>query len=97
MPKNILSQKSKKLKGDPLGNFVFPNEVAQCQNKLKGGPLGLVRYCMLRGNPFWFSSLGQQVQFGVFLKICRTFGRTILATSGESKFSQKITDENTLL
>ena len=33
---------------------------------LKGGPFGLVRYCMLRGKPFWFSSLGQQVHFGVF-------------------------------
>ena len=36
-------------------------------------------------NPFWFSSLGQQVQFGVFLKFCRTFGRAILVTSGVSK------------
>ena len=27
---------------------------------------GLVRYCMLRGKPFWFSSLGQQVHFGIF-------------------------------
>ena len=44
--------------------------------KLKGGSFGLVRYCMLRGKPFWFSSLGQQVQIGVFLKFCRTFGRT---------------------
>ena len=42
--------------------------------KLKGGPFGLVRYCMLRGKLFWFSSLGQRVQFGVFLKFCRTFG-----------------------
>ena len=50
--------------------------------KSKGGPFGLVRYCMLRGKPFWFSSLGQQVQFGVFSKFCRTFGRTILVTSG---------------
>ena len=25
-------------------------------------------------NPFWFSSLGQRVQFGVLLKFCRTFG-----------------------
>ena len=35
--------------------------------------------------PFWFSSLGQQVQFGVFSKFCRTFGRTILVTSGDLK------------
>ena len=38
---------------------------------------------MLRGKPFSFSSLGQQVQFGV-LKFCRTFGRTILVFSGVS-------------
>ena len=54
--------------------------------KLKGGPFSLVRYCMLRGKPFWFSSLGQQVQFGVFLKFCKTFGRTISVFSGVSKF-----------
>ena len=52
---------------------------------LKGGPFGIVRYCMLRGKLFWFSSLGQQAQFGVFSKICRTFGRTILVTSGGLK------------
>ena len=35
------------------------------------GPFSLVRCCMLRGNPCWFSSLGQQVQFGDTLKFCR--------------------------
>ena len=60
-------------------------KVSQCQKKLKGGPFSLVGYCMLRGKPFWFSSLGQQVQFGVFLTFCRIFGRTILVTSGVSK------------
>ena len=51
------------------------------------GPSSLVRYCMLRGKeePFWFSSLGQQVQFGDTLKFCIFFGRTILVTSGVSK------------
>ena len=34
---------------------------------------------------FWISSSGQRVQFGVFLKFCRTFGRTILVTKGVSK------------
>ena len=32
----------------------------------KGGPFSLARYCMLRGKtgtPFWFSLLGQMVQF----------------------------------
>ena len=46
---------------------------------------GPVRYCILRGNPFWFSSLGQQVHFGVFWNFCRTFGRTILVNSGGPK------------
>ena len=40
------------------------------KKNLKVGPFGLVRYCMLRGKPFWFSSLGQQVKFGVFSKFC---------------------------
>ena len=54
----------KKLKGGPfMGKKVFSKKVAQCR---KNGPFGLVRYCMLRGKPFWFSSLGQQVHFGVF-------------------------------
>ena len=77
---SILSQK---LKGDPLGIFFR-------KKKLKKGPFSLVWHCMLRGKPFWFRSLGQQVQFGIFLKFCRTFGRTILVTSGVSK---KNTDE----
>ena len=55
------------------------------EKNLKGGPFGLVRHCMLRGKPFWLSSLGQQVQFGVFSKFCRNFGRTILVTSGGLK------------
>ena len=64
--------------------------------KLKGEPFGLSRYGMLRGKrgkPFWFSSLGQMIQFDT-IKFCRTFGRTILATSGVSKFFlKKNTDE----
>ena len=65
------------LKGDTLEkNF---SEKSRNAEKLKGGPFGLVRYFMLRGEPFWFSSLGQQGQF------CRIFGRTILVTSGVSK------------
>ena len=82
---SILSQNSKNLKGEPLGKIFFPKKVSQCRKKLKGGPFGRVRYCMLRGKPFWFSSLGQQVQFRVFLKYCGTFGITILVTSDVSK------------
>ena len=31
---------------------------------------------------FWLSSMGQVVQFGVFSKVYRTFGRNNLVTSG---------------
>ena len=43
--------------------------------KLKEGPFSLSRYCMLRGKrekPFWFSSLGQMIQFGT-IKFRKTF------------------------
>ena len=45
------------------------------RKKLKGGPFGLARYVMLPGKqekPFWFSSLGQIVQFSAII-FCRTF------------------------
>ena len=64
---SILLQNSKKLKGGPFRGEKFLKKVAQCRKNLKGGgPFGLVRYFMLRGKPFWFSSLGQRVHFGVF-------------------------------
>ena len=65
---NIHSVAKQKNEGETFG------EVSQCRKKLKEGSFGLVRYCMLRGKPFWFSSLGQRVQFGVFLKFCIIFG-----------------------
>ena len=43
------------------------------KNETGEGPFGLVRFCMLHGKHFWFSSLGQRVQFGDFFKFCRTF------------------------
>ena len=55
--------KPQKIEGGPFVGRKVLKKVAQCQ---KHGPFGLVRYCMLRGKPFWFSSLGQQVHFGVF-------------------------------
>ena len=71
---SILSQNSKKIEREPFGEKIFAEKISQCRKKLKGGPFGLVRFCMLLGKPFWFSSLGQRVQFGVLLKFCRTFG-----------------------
>ena len=61
----ILLQNSKKLKGDPLVKKVFKKRSHSAEKNLKGGPFGLVRYCMLRGKPSWFSSLGQQVNFEI--------------------------------
>ena len=79
---NINSVAKLKIEG-PFGNFF--RKKSRNAEKTKWGPL-VLSGIMLRGKPFWFSSLGQRVQFGVFLK----FGRTILVTSGVSK---KNTDE----
>ena len=72
---SILSQNSKKLKGGPFrGNF-FRKKVSQCRKNERGDPLvspGMVRYAEKQENPFWFSSLGQIVQFGAII-FCRTF------------------------
>ena len=66
----------KKLKGGPFGGKKIGKKSHIAEKNLKGGYFGIVRYCMLRGKPFWLSSLGQQVKF------CRAFGKTILVTSG---------------
>ena len=81
---SILLQNSKKLKGDPfVGNF-FLKKVAQCRKNLKGGPFGLVRYCMLRGKPFGSVPWANRYILGSS-EFCRTFGRTILVSSGGLK------------
>ena len=59
--------------GTLYGKKILENS-HNAEKKLKGAPFGLVRYCMLRGKHFWFSSLGQRVQFGGFVKFCRSFG-----------------------
>ena len=56
------------------GPFYEKKKKVSMPKKTGRGPFGLVRYRMLNGKPFWFSSLGQRVQFGVFLKFCRIFG-----------------------
>ena len=76
----------KKIEEGTFWGIFIPKKVSQCRKKLKRGTrysmVSIVRYSMLRVEPFSFSSLGQQVQFDVFLKFCRTFDRTILVTSG---------------
>ena len=49
-------------------------------------PLVMVCYAGKQEKPFWFSSLSQIVQLGAII-FCRTFGRTILVSSGGLKKS----------
>ena len=61
-------------RGDPLGFFNI-HYVAKHQKNAGGDPLvspGMVRYAEKQENLFWFSSLGQIVQFGAII-FCRTF------------------------
>ena len=65
---SILSQNINKLKVDPMGkNFIFEKKVSQCRKKLEGVHTlvlpGMVCYAGKQEKPFWFSSLGQMVQF----------------------------------
>ena len=58
-----------------MGEF-FSKKVSQCRKKTeKGHPLvfpGIVCYAEKEEIPFWFSSLGQMIQFGT-IKFRRTF------------------------
>ena len=67
------SHSAEKIERGPFVIFQHPF-CRKNPKKIEGGPFGLVRYCMFRGTLFWFSSLGRRVQFGIFLKFCRTFG-----------------------
>ena len=82
----ILSQNVKKFGRGPL---VKKNgkKVPQCRKYWKWGPFSLARYCMLRGKqekPFWFSSLGQMVQFDTI-----KFRRTLKNFFGQSVWIEK--------
>ena len=48
-PTSILSQNSKKLKGDPLRKKIPGKKSRSVEKKLEGGPFGLAGYGMLRG------------------------------------------------
>ena len=73
---SILSQNIKKCRGEPFGeNFFFEKKVSQCRKNEREDLLvspGMVRYAEKQEKPFWFSSLGQIVQFGAII-FCRTF------------------------
>ena len=55
---------------------ILGKKVSQCRKKTeRGDPLvspGMVCYAGKQEKPFWFSSLGQIVQFGAII-FCRTF------------------------
>ena len=61
--------------GDPLGKFFSEKKSHSAEKNLNGDPLvspGMVCYAEKQEKPFWFSSLGQMVQFGSII-FCRTF------------------------
>ena len=75
--------KLQKIEGGTLGNF-FRKKSRNVEKKLKGGPFSLVRYCMIRGKKEnLFGSVTWTNRYN--LGFCRTFGRTVLVTSGVSK------------
>ena len=86
----ILSQNSKKMKGDPLRKKLS-RKVSQCRKQLKGGTLWCRPVLYVTRGTVSFSSLGQRVKFGVSLKFCRTFFGVELFWS--LQVYQKNTDE----
>ena len=73
--KSILPQNIKKLKGKPFGKNVFQKKSHSAKKTERVDPLvspSTVRYAEKEENPFWFSSLGQMIQFGI-IKLRRTF------------------------
>ena len=70
----ICRKTSKKCRGT-LWEIFFANKVSQCHKNGRGDHLVLpcvICYAEKQEKPFWFSSLGQIVQFGAII-FCRTF------------------------
>ena len=68
------SHNAEKLKGGPFGVFHYPF-CRKTSKKWRGDPLispAMVCYAGKQKKLFWFSSLGQMVQFGAII-FCRTF------------------------
>ena len=66
---SILSQNIKKMQG-LFGEIFLRKKVSQCQKNERGDPLvspGMVCYAEEQEKPFWFSSLGQILQFGAII------------------------------
>ena len=68
--------KQQKNEGGTLWGKNFPKKsLAMPKKNWKGGPFvspGMICYAEKQEKPFWFSSLGQMVQFGAII-FCRTF------------------------
>ena len=64
------------MQGGPLGKIFSKKSLAVPKKSERGtDPLvspGMVCYAEKQENPFWFTSLGQTVQFGAII-FCRTF------------------------
>ena len=74
--------KTSKNAGGPFGEKNFNKKVWQCQKNERGDPLvspGMVCYAEKQEKLFWFSSLGQIVQFGAIILV--ELLRTILVSS----------------
>ena len=86
---SILSQNIKKLK---VGKFLFSAKSLTMPKKTeRGDPLvspGMVCYAGKQEKPFWFSSLGQMVQFGAII-----FYRTFIELFWSVQVVLKNTDE----
>ena len=67
---------SEKIDGGPFGEKIFPVKKSHNAKRTEKGDAlvspGMVSYAGKQEKPFWFSSLGQMVQFGAVI-FCRTF------------------------
>ena len=67
--------KHQKIEGGPFGEFFWEKKSDKAEKTEKGDllvSLGTVYYAEKQENPFWFSSLGQMVQFDT-IKLRRLF------------------------
>ena len=75
-PTSILSQNIKKMQGGPFEEKKFRKKCLAVPKKIERGDSlfspGMVCYAEKQEKPFWFSSLGQMVQFGAII-FCRIF------------------------
>ena len=87
-PTSILTQNSKINEGGPFREKHFSEKRSRSAEKNeKGDPSvspGMVCYVENQEKPFWFSSLGQTVQFGAMI-----FSRTLMNFCGQFVWNEK--------